>query len=531
MKNLIFLSTISLAAGCLLLIVGCLIRRRTPWTKLSVLRVVLTGFAVWNIVFVLFLWFNHVGFPLNLEIMEGTILQHVRRAISMAPIYPSPTPAYVPLSYNPLYYVMAVPFTWVFGASLSTLRVLTIIGTIGSVVIIARVVRTKTGSAWWTLISVGLFAASYHAMDHFFDVAHADMWMLFSVLLGTSIIALRRSMAWNLLGVVILVAAFWFKQHGAWFAVGGMLYLTWREGLKRSVPYWVVAAGLGPVLYFVAGPALFGSDFVYFTWEMPRGWMELSLGTFRTFVGWVLKFSPLMSLSAAGYGAWVLLKRREELDVWAVQFVPAVLCGALGALDPGSSYNNLIPMGVWFIVFAVTCFAAIEQNVVRSSARSLVELVLAVSFGVLIYDPALVVVPSDSTRKYGELVEMLKRLPGPVYAPSIGELQRDYTLFPTAHWVALEDMIRGPGKDTRNHPNTRRLLDPVIHPEGEAFILAYFPLTYYPWLAFLDDCYVVEEDFGEYYSSLGVLRVRYEHGFPRYVYRFSPEKASAQGRE
>ena len=123
---------------------------------------------------------------------------------------------------------------------------------------------------------------------------------------------------------------------------------------------------------------------------------------------------------------------------------------------------------------------------------------------------------------------MLKRLPGPVYAPSIGQLQRDFSLFPTANWVALEDMVRGPGRELRNQPVTRRLLDPVIHPSGEAFHLAYHPLDYYPWIAFLDDSYVLQEDFGEYYSSLGVLRVRYDHGFPRYVYRFSPKGTSSE---
>jgi hypothetical protein len=132
------------------------------------------------------------------------------------------------------------------------------------------------------------------------------------------------------------------------------------------------------------------------------------------------------------------------------------------------------------------------------------------------------VVPLDSHRKYDDLVGVLAELPGQVYAPSVGQFQRDFHLFPAAHWVALEDMIRGPGRDTRNHPNTRRLLEPVIRPEGEAFILAYHPLDYYPWMAFLDDYYVLERSFGDSYRSLRVLRVRWDHGWPRYLYRFSP---------
>ena len=241
MRHLLFVNVMFLAAGGLLLLLDAGIRRQFRLTEFSPLKVLVAGFAVVNILLVVFLWINHINFPLNLEIMEGTILEHVRRAISMAPIYPSPTPEYVPLSYNPLYYVLAVPFTWVFGMSLSTLRLLTILGTVGCAFILHRLVKSNTGSKWWGLIAVGLLAGSYHAMDHFFDAAHSDMWMLFSVMVGCSIIDRKLSRAWNILAVVILVTAFWFKQHGAWFAVGGVMYLTWREGLRRSDSVLVAA--------------------------------------------------------------------------------------------------------------------------------------------------------------------------------------------------------------------------------------------------------------------------------------------------
>lgn len=528
MRHLLFVNLMFLAAGGLLLLLDAGIRRQFRLTEFGPLKVLVTGFAVVNILLVVFLWINHFSFPLNLEIMEGTILQHVQRVISMEAVYPAPTPEYVPLSYNPLYYVLAVPFTWVLGISISTLRLLTILGTIGCAVILYRVIEKKACSKWWGLIAVGLFAGSYQAMDHFFDAAHSDMWMLFSVMVGCCIIDRKLSRAWNIVAVVVLVAAFWFKQHGAWFAVGGVVYLTWREGLKRSIPYWLVAFFLGPVLYFAGGPAIFGSHFHYFTWEMPRGWMEFNVESVRVVGRWVLRNSPFLSLSALGWAAWVAFKRREDVDVWTFQFVPALMCGALGALDPGSSYNNFIPMGTWFILLGITCLAALDKNGVRAGARGVALVVLVVSFAVLVYNPASVVVPRESRERYGELIAMLTRLPGPVYGPSIGQFQRDFSLFPTANWVALEDMVRGPGRELRNQPVARRLLDPVIHPLGEAFILAYHPLDYYPWIAFLDDYYVLEEDFGGYYSSLGVLRVRYDHGFPRYVYRFSPKGTSSQ---
>jgi hypothetical protein len=118
------------------------------------------------------------------------------------------------------------------------------------------------------------------------------------------------------------------------------------------------------------------------------------------------------------------------------------------------------------------------------------------------------------------LIQQLRSLPGTVYAPSVGQLQSDFTFSPAAHWIALEDMIRGPGRDTRDNPNTRALLQPVWQPTGPAYILANYPLDVYPWLEFLGDYYVLEADYGDRFEALRPLPKRFEHGWPRYLYRY-----------
>jgi hypothetical protein len=114
-----------------------------------------------------------------------------------------------------------------------------------------------------------------------------------------------------------------------------------------------------------------------------------------------------------------------------------------------------------------------------------------------------------------------------VYAPTLGQLERGYQFFPAAHWVALEDMIRGPGRDTQNHPNTRRLLEPALNPSGPAFLLTNYPLEIDPLLGFLTEYYVLEQDYGDRFAALGVLPGRYSlyQAWPRYLYRYSPGEA------
>lgn len=513
-----------LIAGLVLVAVEVIQSRRHG--RLSNIAVLLLGVvAVGNIAFNAFLWINHINFPLNLDLMEGTVLQHFQHAAQFQPIYPAPTAEYVPLAYNALYYVVSVPFGWVFGVNLFTLRLVSILATVGSGVIIYGVVHEKTGSQWWGLLAVGLFTAAYRVMDTYLDNAHSDSAFLFAALLGSYIIDRYRARGWSLIAVIVLIASFWFKQHGALFAVGGVLFLTWRDGVKRSLPYWIVAILLGPVLYLLAGPSLFGSYFHYFTWEVPRNWSEFNFATFRRYLGFIIRSYPLLALSAVVATVWQVVKRRNNLNIWHFQLVFAMLTGLMGTLDIGSADNVYIPMGAWFILMGVLGLHAFVTRIQMIQQYRVHLLALFVSFTIMLFNPLDVTVPPSGSESYDDLINVLNSLDGTVYAPSLGQLQNGFEFYPAAHWVALEDMIRGPGRDTTNHPNTRLLLESVIHPNGSAFILTNYSLDADPMLNFLLDYYVLDTDFGDRFRSLGVLPKRFNHGWPRYLYRYAPQES------
>lgn len=529
MDNASLLRVAFLAVGVLLgtVLIAIEVRQSTQQGRFgNVAHIALGGIVVANVLIVVSLWINHINFPLNLDVMEGTVIQHFQRAAAFEPIYPEPTPGYVPLAYNALFYVFAVPFSWVFGVNLFTLRLVAILGAVGSGLILYLVLKERTKSIWWGLLAVGLYAAAYMRMDAYLDTAHADSWLLFTALLGSYIIDRNRSRAWNLVGVLILIASFWFKQHGALFVIGGVLYLTWREGIKRSILYWLVAFILGPVLYLFGGPRLFGSDYIYFTWEVPRQWSELTFATIRRYIAFILKSYPILALSSGAYTLWIAIRERASLNIWHFQLVFALLSGFMGTLDAGSSDNVFIPMGAWFILVGTLGLHEFVSRVELVQRYRVHLFALFITFAILAYNPFRVTTSPKADQSYTDLVAFLNDLDGPVYAPSIGQLQRGYTFYPTAHWVALEDMIRGPGRDTSNHPNTRRLLQPAIEPNGPAYILANYPLEVYYWIEFLNDYYVLESDLGDRFEPLRVLPARWDHGWPRYLYRYSPEEVN-----
>ncbi len=500
-----------------------LVRRRRAG---RIAHTALTALAIGAILFNVFLWVNHIRFPLHLDLMEGVVWQHFQRAASFQFVYPQPTPEYVPLAYNPLFYVLAVPFSWVLGVNLFTLRLVAILGMAGGGWILYRVVSRETGSPWWGLAAVGLYAAAYQVMDAYLDTAHADSWLLFSALAGSYLIYRNRSRMHNFLGVLLLIAAFWFKQHGALFAIGGLFYLTWRDGVKGSLVYWVTAVILGPLAYIFAGPRLFGPYFHYFTWEVPRNWSELSLATFLRYFAFLVKSYPLLVFSGGVWVLWLALKDRPRLNIWHFQFVIALSSGLMGSLDAGSSNNVYIPVGMWSILCGALALHEGAQKIRLFEDYHVSQAALFVTLAFFLFNPFSYVVSPQAGARYAEMIAMLRSLDGPVYAPTLGQLDRDYEFYPAAHWVALEDMIRGPGRDTRDHPNTRRLLEPAIHPNGSAYIFANYPPDTYAWLAFLDEYYVLEKDFGDQFKPLGSLPKRWDHGFPRYLYKYAPGQAT-----
>jgi hypothetical protein len=465
--------------------------------------------GVWSalmILFVVFLWFNHVNFAGHLDLMEGVILQHVAQAAHGLPVYPAPTPAYVPLAYNPLYYYVSVPFTWVMGLDLPALRVVAILGMALAGYVIYAAVRERTQSAWWGLIALAFYATAYRVMDAYLDNAHSDSWLIAAALAGTYVIGRSETRLGRIMGVVLLVISFWFKQHGALFAIGGVLYLTWREGIAKSWPYWAVAVILGPLLYAIAP---LGVDFHYFTWDVPRGWSKVNVETVARLIRFVAgNYLPLF------LAALVPFMKKEKWTVWHVQFIMACLTAVMGSLDWGSSDNVFIPFGAFTIVLGTFGLAEIRARILQAAA-------VAFAFTPLTYAPQTVIVSRHSHEALADLKRTVQVLPGSVYAPGIGQFAGPPIFSPGAHWVAVEDMARGPGHDSTDEVKAFALLDPTLHPTGKAYVLTNRPLSEMTApLSLLNPHYALAQDYGERFAALTGLPKRYNHGFPRYLYEF-----------
>jgi hypothetical protein len=80
--------------------------------------------------------------------------------------------------------------------------------------------------------------------------------------------------------------------------------------------------------------------------------------------------------------------------------------------------------------------------------------------------------------------------------------------------------MRGPHRSAADSALSRSLLDPIRHPAHTAYVLTNHPLaTLAPPVSELADGYTLVQDYGERFSALTALPRRFDHGYPRYLYR------------
>ena len=491
-------------------------RIRRFWTIYAAFQVVLAGMV----------FGNHLSFPMNLEFMESTVLQHVARLSAGQPIYTDPSPGFVALAYNPLFYLLCVPFVRWLGLGMTSIRLPAVLASVGAGLMIFLLVRKRTGSRWWGGIAVGLFASAYRVMDCYLDVGHRDSMLLLAILGGFWCLD-HGGKFQSFAGMVLLATGFWLKQPGALFLGMGLCYALWQYPWRSAIPASLVGLALGPVLYVLAPDSWWGPRLHYFTYEVPAKWT-----TFR----WdeLLNLMRLMTwhygvLLAAAVWLWVnsfSLARMwsglaDPLGIWRIVLPGALLSGLAAMMSPGSNNNVYIPMGGVLIVVGVIALAHMSE--LDGQGRRVSYALLSLAFASLVYLPASVLRDSDPKLAYADLTRMLRTLDGPVYAPGLGPLFTppgpEIYQRPLVHIVPMADMVRGPGRDEQSSRVVRRLLHSVESPPRVAYILSHSKLQDEATLVYLAARYRLETDFKNRFEPLATLPARHGHLYPRYLYR------------
>ena len=123
-------------------------------------------------------------FEIEIEWIEGSMLQHVQRVFEGRQIYAEPSIEFTSSFYPPLYFYVCSVFAYFFGLDFFVLRLVSFLSSLGCFTLVFLLIFRQTKNYFASVLAVGLFAATFVISGAWFDVAHVDMLFLFLILFG-----------------------------------------------------------------------------------------------------------------------------------------------------------------------------------------------------------------------------------------------------------------------------------------------------------------------------------------------------------
>ncbi|HTJ46852.1 MAG TPA: hypothetical protein VL463_32335 [Kofleriaceae bacterium] len=324
--------------------------------------------ALWQLVTLSWAIVHRVGYPYDLEWMEGGMLHHAQRISEGTGIYGPPTVDFIPYLYTPLYPGLLAVLGSIFGLSFALGRMVSVLSLCGIAVVVgaaiagparraARAGADDRFAAWLgVLTALGLFAAGYPWTGGWYDLVRNDSFFLALVTVG-----LHCTIRWARLGTgwagqgrtaaaaAILGLSFFAKQTGVVYVGGGaviVLALNWRR-----VPIFVATAGaigLGgkAILQRATGDWFWiwvhdvhqSHDF-----QMPRFWhsIRLLLGHFPLATTAIVL--GLILVAACAIAKRQVPKAARPLLVWAPIWLLSIVVGGIGFGTQWAVFNAYMP--------------------------------------------------------------------------------------------------------------------------------------------------------------------------------------------
>lgn len=384
-----------------------------------------------------------LGYPYDLEWMEGGMLLHSLRVLQGQPIYVVPTADFIPSLSPPLYswVVAALSLLPGVGLSLTLGRVVSLLGTLaaaGALVTAARLER-----ATWAVAAAGagLYLSCYDDSGAFYDLVRTDGLLM--ALVTWSLVAARGGR--NRLGGLLLAAAFATKQTFAIFGLPTVLWLLLARGRREAWTFALYSAV--PALLFTVGMAV-ASDGAFLTWmvQVPTAHAVIFKRVLPGTPKELWAALPWSNGLALGLGLlWV--KRRSEGGLfWLVQGLCALGLAAFMRGHTGGFINVLMPAHWTLALWAALATGAAIRRWEHPLVRGALCAVLALQIGLGRWDPRQYT-PTPEDRAAGDaLVEQIRGLDGEVLSPYSPWLPVLAGKQPYWHLIALWDIDyeRGP---------------------------------------------------------------------------------------
>jgi hypothetical protein len=300
---------------------------------------------------------QRLGYPYDLEWLEGATLWHAQRLLDGQPLYPPPSLDFVPHPYTPLYPWLLAGVGRVFGVSYVVGRALSTAAFVGALAIGWRFCRRAGASRALATAAMAIPCAAYVPTGAWIDLVRVDsVWLLLAAA-GTTVVwpgpspTPRATVVRPIAAALLLVAAFFAKQTAA--------------PLMAAVGLALLVVDRRQALLFAATLALAGLPALWLMQRATDGWfwfyiyrVHHSHPFYPRLASYVPSRLAMLMLPALPLVAWALAVRmrrstapadRQRATLGYAAWLALVGVGA-SALAKGTwgAYTNAMLPGIYF---------------------------------------------------------------------------------------------------------------------------------------------------------------------------------------
>jgi hypothetical protein len=374
---------------------------------------------------------RRLGYPYDLEWMEGTMLLHAHRLREGQTLYAPPSLAFVAFAYPPLQPALLAAASLLFGLGYSTGRALSIVGYFVALAAAYAFLREAGVPRAIALGGLAISAAAFAPTGAWYDLVRIDSLWLGLVTLGLwATWRARASTPAAVIAGVLLAASLLAKQTAAPFigvAVVALFFASRRRAVLVALTTTVVTAAAIVLLQRATGGWFWRYVFGLHQRHDFDPWLGFGLAPLRV----VLLLGPAVALVPLA-----LVRSRFDGPLLATLavFAAAMVATIRGAGPPWGYANAFIPAMFFGGILLAVAAARLRGGNADAVAPVLLALSVAVAPGGLVwaadrlwpragfalpigYDPR-ALVPSATDRQQGDaLIARLRRTPGAVFVP------------------------------------------------------------------------------------------------------------------
>ncbi|HWF53310.1 MAG TPA: glycosyltransferase family 39 protein [Solirubrobacteraceae bacterium] len=400
-----------------------------------------------------YLWIalHRIGYPYELDWMEGGSVGLAARVAAGHSLYVAPSLSFVGWTYTPFYYVVAAAVSKLTGVGFLPLRLVSLIASLSSMATLAWIVRRETRDRVAGLVAAGLFAATFAISGAWFDTGRVDSLFVALTLLAVAFGRSARSVRGGVGLGVLCFLAFFTKQSALLALVPVLLYLAViRRRVGVSALLTLVALVVGSTLVLQAASHGWYGYYIYGELlHQPVATTLWRLFWTQDIIGheW-----PLVMLVVGGAATLAWTGRGRLRFSSPVVYYVVAAAGLIGSayvsrLHTGGWVNVLIPAYAATALLAGLTYGAVVTGRHGGIARPVLAAVVLLQLVLLPYSIG-AQIPTAADRATGaELITALRGLPGRTIVlrhPWYATLARKTG---TAQGEAITDVLRS--SDTR----------------------------------------------------------------------------------